>query len=301
MSATGPAIRAVCRILNQNSCGSGSICGHWKGGSLILTNAHVAGTKIGRQVRVEVESLGNRKLTGTVIRAAYSNSTSADWALLHVEGFQEVKPVPLSKNLPAQGASMYTKGFPRCQPHAGTDIKQVMVLANGVLLWLPDAIGGQSGSGVYGDDDHRQYALLTWSMTRNGRSYGAGQLCNEIYKQNRSATVRGYPRMDGLTELPGLYDFDGIARGDSDPHVEEGFHSIPMERGIQDFPIWADDSQPDHGDPAPGDAEAIRKAALATLRKIAEEASDGIKALESKVVEPVDPADDGKIADTFGL
>ena len=46
---TGPSIRGVCRILNQNSCGSGSICGiQPSGNALILTNAHVAGTKIGR-------------------------------------------------------------------------------------------------------------------------------------------------------------------------------------------------------------------------------------------------------------
>ena len=112
--ATGPAIRAVCRIVAGNACGSGSICGHMNGGSLILSNAHVCGTQIGRKVRVEVESLGMKKFTGEVIRAAYSNSVHADWAVVFVEGFQDIEPVYLTKNLPPSGYSLYTRGFPKC-------------------------------------------------------------------------------------------------------------------------------------------------------------------------------------------
>ena len=71
---TGPAIRGVCRILNKSSCGSGSICGITQAGkSLILTNAHVAGSRVGRVVDVEVESQ-RKKLKARVIMAAYSDN-----------------------------------------------------------------------------------------------------------------------------------------------------------------------------------------------------------------------------------
>jgi len=300
MSATGPAIRAVCRVINQNSCGSGSICGHWDGGSLVLTNAHVAGSTVNRKVAVEVESLNNRRFTATVIRAAYSNSVSADWALLFIAGFQEVQPVYLSKSPPASGESLYTKGFPRCQRHNGTDIAQHATLNNGVLLWLPDAIGGQSGSGVWGDGDNLQKALLTWSMTRNGRSYGAGQLTAEIYRQNRAGQLRGYPKMPGLVELPGDFDFDGVDRsGLTDPVVEEGFYSIPLERNIQDFPIWAEDIVIP---PPPGPGDTVpRQQAIAALRRVRDLADNEIKQFENSVAVPVDPQHPSEIEDTFGL
>lgn len=298
--STGPAIRAVCRIVNQNSCGSGSVCGWWNGGTLILTNAHVAGTKIGRIVQVFFESLGITK-PAEVIRAAYSNQIIADWALLFVESWQQIQPVKLSKNPPAAGESMYTKGFPRCQAHNGTDITQHATLQNGVLLWLPDAIGGQSGSGVWGDDDNLQKALLTWSWTQGGRSYGAGQLTSEIYRQNRAATLMGYPMMDGLTELPGEFDFTGITRpgGTDDPVVVPGFYSIPMERGIQDFPIWAEDDAPPT-DP-PGGGDDCKRRAIESLRRVRDAADNEIKQWESSVSKPIDPTDEGAITDTFGL
>lgn len=302
MSATGPAIRAVCRIINQSFCGSGSICGHYNGGSLIVTNAHVAGTQIGRVVAVEVESLGMRRVSGKVIRAAYSKSVSADWALIHVEGFQQIQPVYLSKSPPAKGESMYTKGFPSCRAHAGTDIAQHQVLSSGVMLWLPDAISGQSGSGVWGDEDHLQKALLTWSMQSGRRWYGAGQLTSEIYKQNRSAELRGYARLPGLVEVPGHGDMDLSAidrSGCDDPKVEEGFFSVPMERGIQDFPIWAEDLQPSPPPTDPGTDWRAR--GVEALRKIRDQADESIREFENVVSQPVDPGDQASIDETFGL
>lgn len=306
MSSTGPSIRAVCRVINQNSCGSGSICGHWKGGSLVLTNAHVAGTRIGRKVSVEVESLGGRRLTGEVIRAAYSNSVSADWALLFIADFQEVQPVHLSKSPPATGSSLYTKGFPRCRSHNGTDITQYRTLNNGVLLWLPDAIGGQSGSAVWSDSDNLQRALLTWSMTYNNRRYGAGQLTSEIYRQNRASELRGFPKMGGLVELPHEFDLSDTDRtGLDDPEVQEGFYSIPMERNIQDFPIWAEDVQPD---PDPDDDDGgqdddtdTKQRAINALRKVRDLADDEIRKFEADVADPVDPDNPGEHGETFGL
>lgn len=309
MSSTGPSIRAVVRVINQNSCGSGSICGLWNGGSLILTNAHVAGTRIGRQVQVEIESLGMKRMTAEVIRAAYSNQVSADWALLHLPGFQEIEPVYLTKIAPKQGESMYTKGFPRCNQHNGTDISQVAVLSNGVLLWLPDAIGGQSGSGVWGDKDGLCKGLLTWSMQRNGRWYGAGQLTSEIYRQNRGIqrgeALSGFAKMPDLRERP--FDLGAVDRdGCDDPVVEEGAFSAPITRGIQDFPIWIEDlDEPEDPEdppvePGPGD-DAWRVKARASLMKVRDAAEDELKKFDQHDCPPIDPGDDKVIDDTFGL
>jgi hypothetical protein len=282
------------------------IVGHWQGGSLVLTNAHVAGSQVGRMVVVEVESLNNRRFNAKVIRAAYSNSVSADWALLHIDGFQDIKPVYISKGPPDSGEQLWTKGFPRCRPFAGQKVTQHATLNNGVLLWLPDAIGGQSGSLVVDIDDQVGKALLTWSMTRNGRSYGAGQLTAEIYRQNRSAELRGFPKMPGLVELPSedTFDFGDIDRSTlTDPVVEEGFFSIPMERNIQDFPIWAEDQKPEPGDDGDDDQppSGNNAAGIESLRKIRDLADDEIKKLEKGVSNPVDPNDNTAIEDTFGL
>lgn len=298
--STGPAIRGVCRVVNQNSCGSGSICGHYNGGSLVLTNAHVAGTTIGRKVRVEVESLGMKKFTAEVIRAAYSTQVIADWALLFIPDFQDIAPVFLSKNPPADDESLYTKGFPKCNPHNGTDITQHRRLSNGVQLWTPDAIGGQSGSGVWGDADHLQKCLLTWSWGDGRRMYGAGQLTSEIYRQNRSAEVRGFPMMPGLNPLPGDFDLPPDRAGLTDPVVEDGFYSVPMPRNIQDFPIWAEDQQPPPPDDD-GDADAIRKRAIEAIRRIRDLSDKEIKAFENTISSPVDPQKPGAIDDLFGL
>jgi hypothetical protein len=255
----------------------------------VLTNAHVAGSKVNHTVKVQVESLGMKQFNGTVIRAAYSNSVSADWALVYVPGLKEVKPVFLSKNLPTEGLSLYTKGFPKCNPHNGTDIKQHKTLNNGVLLWLPDAIGGQSGSGVWSDVDHFQYALLTWSWGDGRRTYGAGQLTAEIYKQNRAAEIRGFAKMPGLVEL---------AEFAERPVVEEGFFSIPMERGIQDFPIWAEDLEVDPQDPT---TPPTNQQAVESLRRVRDSVDAEIRRFETDTAKPIDPNDKESLEETFGL
>lgn len=304
--STGPAIRGVCRVIKRNSCGSGTICGHMDGKTLVLTNHHVAGGDPNADVSVEVESLGMRKFTGRVIRAAYSNQVSADWAIVRLNTELDIEPVYLTKNLPPAGMSLYTKGFPRCQPFAGSDITQQRTLNNGVLLWLPNSIGGQSGSGVFGDDDHLIYALLTWSMTYGRKSYGAGQLTGEIYKQNRlyemGMSLRGYPKMPGLTELPGDYDYSGVDRsGLDDVVIVEGFSGIDAMDGIQELPIWAEDQTPEPPPTDPGNPDQWRLRGIEYLRKRIESDTSELAAWEHTISQPVKPPEPGGNPDTFGL
>ena len=277
--ATGPAIRVVCRVLNQNSCGSGSIVGNQPDGrALILTNAHVAGTQIGRIVIVEVESQGNERLQARVIMAGYSNQTSSDWALLEtVNPYQKVKPVKLSKSRPT--GSHYTKGFPRCQPFAGTDITTVRITQY-VWFWEPDAIGGQSGSGVWSDEVERQEGLLTWQWGDNG----AGQPTSAIYGEMSTGQLMGAPLPPGARELPGDYDFAGIDRsGLTDPIVEAG---IFAEMGIRDLPIWwepAGPIDPPLPPPTGGEVKRLIELQIASERALEEQHRKNRQALESMI------------------
>ena len=229
MSSTGPSIRAVCRIQNASSCGSGSIVGTRNGKSLIMTNAHVAGNVIGRICQVEVESTGDQ-IQAKVIKAAYSNQTATDWALLETLGpYSGVQPVPMSRNLPSQGASHYTKGFPNCQPHSGTDVFTIGM--SNIWEWAPISIPGQSGSAVWSDNDHLQYGVVTWHNGTNG----LGQFTANIFNQMAGRNTVGSPRLTNWVEcssVPQDFDFSGMDRPDGldDPVVNEGyFDESPAE------------------------------------------------------------------------
>lgn len=308
--SNGPANRAVLRMIAGNACGSGTICGLMDGGSLGLTNAHVVGNQVGRKVRVEVESLGMRRLEGTVIRAAYNSGAHADWAVVHIPGLEEIAPVYLTKKPPPAGYSLYTKGFPKCQPHAGTDITQQRTLNDGVLLWLPNSIGGQSGSGVIGDDDHLIYALLTWSMRYGNTWFGAGQLTSEIYSQNRNFLLTGALRAPAkrpgweYLELPCENCKPDEPFG-PDPVLENGIDSLPIEQGIQDLPIWYEDqAEPPEPPPPtePGDPDTWYKRGLEFMRNQKEQLENEISKWEKGSSNPIDPPKDpDQCDDLFGL
>jgi hypothetical protein len=275
------------RVINRNSCGSGSIVGHYNGKTLAMTNAHVAGTSIGRVVQCDIPAINGRK-SFRVIRAAYSNQVVADWALLEsVDDWQAIDPVFMTQAAPNLRESFYTQGYPRCQAMQPGNITPNRRLNSGVVLWKPNAIGGQSGSAIWNDDSHYMQMLLTWSYTIQGQRYGAGQPTDLIYRQNRAAIetsdLIGPIKPPGLEELIDYdltdVDMDGV---EDDPIVEEGFFDDragetgrvsdgvfntmlinATELGIQDFPIWAEDQdEPDDPDDPPTDDRVISLAEL---------------------------------------
>ena len=237
-----------------------------------------------------------------------------------VPGLIEIEPVYLTKELPAQGESMYTKGFPKCRAFPGSNIEQVVRLQNGTQLWYPNAISGQSGSGVWGDNDNLQKCLLTWSIRYNGREYGAGQLTNEIWKQNRDfelglRTPRGFarrPDWDYVELTEGDYELDFDREGLNNPVKEEGYFEnkeLIKELSIQSFPIWAEDQivdpvdpvdPEDPTDPQPPHNENWRRRAIADMRRDVETLESRIASYE-KQDNPIDASDDQLIGDTFGL
>lgn len=230
--------RSAARMIAGNSCGSGSVVGFLDDATLVLTNAHVVGTRPGSPATVRMMINGQDKsYTGQIVMAAYSNTTQADWAIVKVPGRIPVEPRKLSTKKPV--GDHVTVGSPRCVwPLVFSALKTVDASNSSALWrWTPNAIGGQSGSGVWSPTDGNQYGLLTWSWG----GYGAGQQTWWIYQQakQRSAEV-GELRPAGLVEL---------GQRSADVIVEEGFF---MQTNIGDLPIWDNGTGPDPGpDPDP--------------------------------------------------
>ena len=256
--ATAQWFRSAAQFRVSNACGSGSVVGFLGDDTLLLSNAHVTGTRPGTPVTIRMR-IDGRDVTyqGTVIMAAYSNTTQADWSITRVRGRIPVEPRPLSIERPS--GDHVTVGSPRCVwPLKYQEVKTVRASENMPLWqWTPNSIGGQSGSGVWSPRDGNQYGLLTWSW--NG--YGAGQQTYWIYRQATEKTVAGEPRPEGMKELGRRPD--GVV-------VEEGFFS---ESDIETLPIW---SKPGVPDPKPEPAPPVEFSEsevknLRTLRAAARE------------------------------
>jgi hypothetical protein len=250
--------RSAAQARVSNSCGSGSLVGFLDNDSLFLTNAHVTGTRPGTEVTLRMRLNGQEvSYKGKVIMAAYSNQTLADWSIVRVPGRVPSTPRPLAIDRPT--GDHITVGSPRCVwPLQLQTLKTHNTSSNSALWqWLPNAIGGQSGSGVWSPKDGNQYGLLTWSW--NG--YGAGQMTWWIYRQATERSVAGEPRPAGLRELRPRPD--GVI-------VEEGFF---QETNIGSLPIWANQGpQPDPGleDPC-AEISTAERADLARLKRAAQE------------------------------
>ena len=228
-------------------CGSGSVCGHWNGGSLVLTNAHVAGTRVGRQIALDFSIAGQTVTkSGRVIMAAYSDRTLADWAVVFIPDWQEVSPIKLSTTKPT--GTHHTTGSPACVwPMRFSRLTTADVSDTSTLWrWRPNAIGGQSGSHVVSDADGVQYGLLTWSWG----GLGAGQQTSEIYRQARDRSVAGEPRIAGMREL-----------SPRSAVVENGFFAAA---NVADLPIWANP-------PGAGEGDETEPEVLSRLRRRARE------------------------------
>jgi len=255
--STGPASESAVKVTNRNSCGSGTIVGRINGQSLVLTNAHVAGTRIGRIVQVTSVMGGIvSRDPARVIMAAYSDRYLTDWAVLLVDKLLPNRETRLSRNTPT--GTHYTTGSPRCVwPLRSTAVITADISDQSPLWrWRPNAIGGQSGSGVWSTADNKQYGLLTWSWG----GLGAGQQTAMISRQAERRSVVGPKRIEGLKEL-------ATKRADI---VECGFFA---QADLNTLPIWEDtpDANPSpEPEPEPGPTPSLSKAQKAVLKTISE-------------------------------
>lgn len=275
----GPSSTSICRVINGNSCGSGTIVGFRDGKTLVLTNAHVAGTTIGRTVTCQFPHLGNKKVNAKVIMAAYSDQVMMDWAVLEVAEQLALPATKLSKKAPT--GEHYTGGYPRCDgPFYQKLITRQFTHGGTVWRWQPISIGGQSGSGVHSFLDNLYYGLLTWSWGGDG----AGQTTRSIWLQYSQRATIGFVRPEGLIEL-------GDNRATD---LENGFFE---QTGIDDLPIWHDDTTP----PPPPPTGELTKALLAIAENL-QKTVDQLKDLAGGVKESTPPGNDDAGEDpTFGL
>ena len=280
----GPSSRGCCKVSNQNACGSGSLVGVRDGKSLVLTNAHVAGTKIGHRVVCEFPFANKERVGARVIMAGYSDKVMMDWAVLELDKQMSTLPhVKLSNVVPT--GRHYTAGYPRCQGPFFSFIDTTTITHNGtVWRWRPNAIGGQSGSGVHSLANNLQMGLLTWSWGGDG----AGQTVRSIWFQYQNQAVVGFPRPTDLIEL--------CERAEN---VEEGFFS---EANITKLPIWAhlDDGPVDP--PPPGNCDAFAKAVMTQAVAIQAESAKLMEIAKSYGASAADPEPEpGNNDNLFGL
>lgn len=272
----GPSSRGCCKVSNGNSCGSGSLVGVSNNGkSLVLTNAHVAGTRVGHVVVCEFPFANNQRVNARVVMAGYSDRVMMDWAVLELDQHVSALPhVKLANSAPT--GDHYSAGYPRCRGPFFSQLKTQQITHNGtVWRWQPDAIGGQSGSGVHSLANHLQYGLLTWSWGGDG----AGQTCRSIWFQYANRAAVGFPRPDGLVELC-----------ERAANLEEGFFA---EANITTLPIWAHlDDQPTPGPDKPEGCTEFAKAVLAQAIAMQETAGRLVELARSYGVKTEDGATD---------
>jgi len=191
-------IRATVRVTVSNVCGSGTVVGRTaEGNAIVLTNAHVAGTKRGRVVNVERWNSNGASERGTaaIIASGYGRGTSVDFALLKCSGdfAKDVDPIPLADRYPSDQSSVTTFGSPRCE-WPSLQVLRLNRKEGQILSWKPEAIGGRSGSSIidYTDEGPRVVGLLTWA----GGGEGLGQSTPFLLSAMRGklpATLEGLP------------------------------------------------------------------------------------------------------------
>lgn len=229
VASVGSSSSAAVRVSVRGGCGSGSVVGRYKTGSLVLTNAHVAGTRPGSRSVIRCRHVNSEgvmadfEYQAVLLEAAYSDRFLTDWAVLYADKLTAIEPVRLSKEKPRR--EMYTRGSPGCVWPLRDSGLTVADIRDGSTLvrWRPSAIGGQSGSGCWDSQDNSQRAILTWQWG----GLGAGQQTAEIYRQSLNKTVAGHLRTGGEIELSST----GVA-------VEVGYFAAS---GLNDFDIWIDD------------------------------------------------------------
>jgi len=215
-------IEATVRVTISGVCGSGTVVGRDRdGNAIVLTNAHVAGTRYGRICdlqRWNMDGSGERG-RGKIIAAGYSRGMSVDFALLLCdENFaKNIRPIPLADRYPEQASGVTTFGAPRCEWPSMQVLK--MEDAEGqILKWFPEAIGGRSGSSLidYKDGGPRVVGLLTWG----GGGRGLGQSTPFLLDAMRGRMPKAFE------QLP-VYAREVSASTSNDLESPDWYESVP--------------------------------------------------------------------------
>ena len=210
---------------NGNSCGSASCLRVTNGKGYFLTNAHVAGTKIGHPVRmIGVGSDGaDIDVLGTVFAAGYVQAKSVDWAIVIVEGLEMERIRPICSPRLIGPSDDYegwvTIGSPRCERPSVRRLGRIRDDAP-VGYAIPAAISGQSGSGIF--DGEFCTGLITWTDGRNTLFQTAEALGQTLDADfvNQLADPRCPMTLSSAWSLPN----DAVPACESPVATETGYH-----------------------------------------------------------------------------
>lgn len=242
--ATTPHVRCIA----GNSCGSGTICGADADGAYVVTNAHVTGTPLGRQVHVDcVVGDKAQRLSGRTVMTGYSDSRMVDFSIVYVPGLTASRYMPMLKTEPSD-QPYATTGGPRCiWPQVTKPFNNPRNYGDGLITGSPNAIGGQSGSAIY-NSEGQQIALLTWSM--NGLC--AGQKTSKLWQVATSRNMQlADPRPEALRELSDSLSERPVTRSgvfgscrvfetagtDDRPLLENMIQNV-VGSAMDELPIW---------------------------------------------------------------
>lgn len=213
---------ATVRVTVGNDCGSGTIVGRdSNGAAIVLTNAHVAGTKIGRVVNVQRwnQDGDTEKGQGRIISAGYSKGLNVDFALVlcGTPFANGVRPIPLADRYP--DGPVTTCGSPRCEWPSMQTIKMDKKSGQ-ILIWKPQAISGRSGSSLIDyNPEPRVIGLITWG----GQGQGLGQSTPFILEAIKGKMPMSFEALPmGITEMKCQTSdlIDRITEGDRKPDAK---------------------------------------------------------------------------------
>jgi hypothetical protein len=288
----------ACRVRANNSCGSGSFIGLHQDGALVMSNAHVTGSRVGSTSTFQFDpTVSGSTQSGRIIMAAYSTKVTADWSISLIPGWKpRIKPAYLSRTRPTSQERFRTTGSPACVWPLRHQ-KDLRLLSNnnaGFAVLSGPAVGGQSGSAIHDMANDLQKFLLTW---RTGSSNNmAGQPLDFIYAQAKTAIETG-------ALIGGALPEDIELLSEINPDCHEGFEA---EMSIRSLPIWFEDLKPAPPKPdepidpdEPCESPIAREELLAYLRKQKDDAETMLNRIERCNDDtPINPPSNGN---TFGL
>ena len=175
-------MESACRVGVRGASGSGTTIFEDKDSYYVLTNAHVVGNATNATVEYfRPHGWKTNKISGTVVWKAYENRTDIDLAVIRINktnvGKYKPRIIPVAPDgyVLKRGMYLLTAGSPGAR---WLSIREGTILENSGtrILFIPEPVGGQSGSGVIvnikgknGELHSVVGAVLTWGVGSSGK------------------------------------------------------------------------------------------------------------------------------------
>lgn len=149
------------QVRNGNTCGTACHVAKTDDHSYWLTNAHVAGTQIGKEMNLHTHDGKPATMRAAVVAAAFRRGSSVDIAVLRSAPHHST-PIPIAIDGPVDDDPQHSGGAPRCEPCSWKH-RYVRQQTDALTWSSPVAIGGESGSGVQDAQERAIVGLIAWS------------------------------------------------------------------------------------------------------------------------------------------